>query len=117
MKKDKKGRVVYKPKKGQPSRFPKGVSGNLKGRPKGSGNKLCLTSFVKAIKYVEEENEERFMISWLRSAWGDSAAMSEIANYMLPKLRSIEGLVTTFESSMDDDLAKKIQDELRERYK
>ena len=116
MSKDEKGRIIFKPIKGKPSRFPPGVSGNLQGRKKGSFNRFSIAGFAKAIKYVAEENKEEFMIAWLRSAWGIPAAMSEIANYMLPKLKSTESTVTTFESSMSEELAKTIQDKLKERY-
>ena len=105
-------------KKGTPGPFRKGFDPgrNLKGRPKGSGNKFSIATFAKAIKSVEHDKKQQFMIAWLESAWGDASSMSEIMNYMLPKLRSIEGLFTTFENSMSDDIAKVIQKKLQERY-
>ncbi len=42
--------------------------------------------------------------------------MSKVVEFMLPKLRSVEGTITTFESSMDDELAQSIQNKLKERY-
>jgi len=103
---------------GTPGPFKKGFDPgrNLKGRPKGSFNKFSIAKLQRAIKSIEYEKQEAFMIAWLKAAWGNTDAMSAIANYMLPKLKSIEGLVATFDASMSDDLAKGIQDKLRERY-
>lgn len=97
-------------------RFPPGVSGNPKGRPKGSKNKFSIAELAQAIKKVERQKQKKFMLAWVEAAWGDPDKMSNIANYMLPKLKSIEGIITSFESSMSDELAKSIQDKLRERY-
>ena len=103
---------------GSPGPFKKGFDPgrNLGGRPKGSKNKFSISALQHAMKAVEFNKQQTFMAAWIESAWGDATAMSNIANYMLPRLKSIEGLVTTFESSMSDDLAKTIQDKLRERY-
>lgn len=89
---------------------------NPKGRPKGSMNRFSIAGLVKAIKSVEDEKKEAFMIAWLESAWGNASDMTAVMNYLLPRLRSIEGLVVTYESSMTDDIAKAIQDKLKEKY-
>lgn len=107
---------LHKPVKGEPSRFAKGVSGNPNGRPKGSKNRFSIADLANAIKTVEKTKHKKFMEVWIECSWGDAAAMSNIANYMLPKLKSIEGFVATFVDSMEDDMAKTIQDRLKERY-
>ncbi len=115
-KKDEQGRPIYKPTKGLLSRWPKGVSGNLKGRVKGSRNKFSIAALARAIKFVEQEEKEQFMVNWIKAAWGKPDAMNAVVNYMLPRLKSIEGINTNFEASMDDDLARNIQKELCKRY-
>ncbi len=96
-------------KKGQPSPNPKG-------RKKGSTNRFSVADIAKAIKFVEQDKQQSFMAAWISSAWGNASDMSKIVEFMLPKLKSIEGLMATFESSMTDDLAKSIQDKLRKQY-
>ncbi len=113
---DAQGRPIYKATPGRPSRFPKGVSGNLKGRTKGTGNKFSIVSFAKAIKSVEFDKKEQFMIAWLDAAWRNPGAMSDIMNYMLPKLKSVENLNVDFNAAMSDELANSIQQKLRKRY-
>jgi len=97
-------------------RFLKGVSPNPKGRPKGSINHFSIAELRRAIKAVERRKQKDFMEAWIEAAWGDAKAMSNIANYMLPKLRAIEGLVNLVDSSMDDALAETIRNKLRERF-
>ncbi len=116
MKKDKKGRPVYKPPKRGISRFPKGVSGNLKGRPKGSTNRYSISDLIKSIKFVEQDKQQTFMAAWVEAAWGNASDMSKIVEFMLPKLKSIEGLIATFESSMTDNMADEIREQLTKRF-
>ena len=103
---------------GTPGPFKKGFDPgrNLGGRPKGSANKFSIAELQRAIKFVERDKQKTFMAAWIESAWGDATAMGKIANYMLPRLKSIEGVVATFESSMSDELAEAIQKKLKERY-
>lgn len=116
LKRDTKNRIIYKPTKGKPSRFPKGVSGNLKGRPKGSTSRFSIYDLKRAIKSVEHDKKQAFLISWLESAWDDAGDMSKIIEFMMPKLRSIEGFVSTFDGDMTDKIAASIQKRLKERF-
>lgn len=103
---------------GGKTKFKKGhPSANPKGRPVGSTNRFSIVGLAKAIKGVEITKQQTFMAAWIEAAWGDAGDMSKIIEFMLPKLRSIEGVVTTLEASMSTDLAKSIQDELRKRFK
>ena len=56
------------------------------------------------------------MEAWIEAAWGDPKAMGNIANYMLPKLRAIEGVMGLVETSMDDATAEAIRNKLKERF-
>lgn len=94
----------------------KGQVLNPNGRPKGSTNKYSIADLRKAIQHVEKKKHKTFMVAWIESAWGDSTAMSRIAEFMLPKLRSIEGMITTLEGNMSDDMAEEIQEKLRKRF-
>jgi len=86
------------------------------GRPKGSRNKFSIADLAAAIKTVEKEKRRSFMEAWVEAAWGNAKAMSSIANYMLPKLRAIEGVMGLVETSMDDATAESIRNKLRERF-
>lgn len=96
--------------------FVKGFVTNPNGRPKGSTNRFSIADLRKSIENVEKKKRKKFMEAWIESSWGDANAMSNIANYMLPKLRSIEGAIGLVESSMSDELAISIQQKLKERF-
>lgn len=116
LKRDEKGRPIYKPEKGKPSRFPPGVSGNLKGRKKGSVNPFSISTMAKAIKSVEYDKKVQFLIAWIDASWENPSAMSEIMNYMMPKLKSIESLNASVDVSMSDEEAHIIREKLKERF-
>lgn len=114
----KKRKPVWKPKPGVPSRFPKGTSGNPNGRPKGTPNKFSIAELWDAIRQVEKtKNKKKILISFVEQAYNNPTIMIALMKKLLPDLRSIEGTLGLFESTMDDDVAKAIQDKLRERYK
>jgi len=113
----KNGNGDWKPGKGNISRFPKGVSGNPNGRPKGSKNKFSITELVQAIKSVEKKKKKGFMERWIELTWNDANAMSNVMNYMLPKLRATEGTLTTFETSMSDEDSAAIRKKLAKQWK
>ncbi len=121
-KKDSKGRPVYEAPKHGKSRWPKGVSGNLKGRKKGSTNRYSTNDIIRAIKFVEQTNaadgegSDTFLGAWIKAAWGNAADMAKLMRFMLPELKSIEGIIGTFDASMSDERALEIQKELLQRY-
>jgi len=103
---------------GSPGRYQKGFDPgrNLAGRPKGSTNRFSIADLRRSIENVERKKHQKFMEAWIEAAWGDANAMNSIANYMLPKLRAIEGAIGLVESSMTDDVAQTIQQKLKERF-
>ena len=112
----KKKKVKAKIRRTSEGKYVKGECGNPSGRPKGSTNRYSLPDLMSAIKVVEKKKQKTFLQKWIESAWGNANDMSKIMEFMLPRLKSIEGLMATFESSMTDDLAKSIQDKLRKQY-
>jgi len=116
LKKKKKEKAIYKPKPGKPSRFPKGVSGNPDGRPKGSKNHYSIAELWHAIERVEKKKSKSLLEAFAEQAYDNSAIMTALMKKLLPDLKAIEGLVATFESSMSDEMAKLLQDKLKERY-
>jgi len=120
---DSKGRIIYKPKKGEPSRFPKGVSGNLNGRTKGSLNRYSIVDLFKAINKIENAKSKsgkkirkKILDTFVMQAYDNPALMTSLMKKLLPDLKSVESLVTSFETSMSDEMAEEIQKKLKERY-
>ena len=102
----------------QPGQFQRGEDSKRKGngRPKGSTNRFSIADLKRSIEAVEKKKKKSFLEAWIEAAWGDANAMSNVANYMLPKLRAIEGIMGLVESSMDDAMAETIRQKLKERF-
>jgi len=95
-------------------KFPKGVCGNPKGRPKGSKNKYSVADLQAAIEAVEKKKGKTFLQAWVDAAWGDATDMAAVANFMMPKLRAIEQ-ITLAADSMSDEEAEDIRKEKKEQ--
>lgn len=95
-------------------KFPKGVCGNPKGRPKGSGSKYTAEDLHAAIEAVEKLKEKTFLEAWVEAAWGNATDMASVAGFMLPKLRAIEQITYTADS-MSDEEAEDIRKEKKEQ--
>jgi len=109
--------AVMPAKSGQPGQFKKGHDPRrCGGRPKGTPNRFSISDLAAAIKKVERKKHRSFMEVWIESGWGNPVAMDNIMHYMLPKLRSIEGVVATTEFGMSDELAEAIRNKLGKRY-
>lgn len=99
---------------GGATRWKKGQSGNPKGGKKGTGHKLSIKKLAKAIKFVEVEQQETFLIAWLRCSWNDPTAMNNIAHYYLPTRKSID-MTISMEESMSNDYAKELSAAIQSR--
>ena len=97
--------------------FVPGSSGNPAGRIKGSTNRYSIKTLMDAIAKVEGKQGKPLLQHFISEAYHDKTVLVAVMKKVLPDLKSIESLVTSFESAMDDTLAKEIQDELKERYK
>ena len=96
-------------------KFPKGVCGNPKGRPKGSKNKYSVADLQAAIEAVEKKKGKTFLQAWVDAAWGDATDMAAVANFMMPKLRAIEQITLAADSASDEQ-AEKWRAEMYERF-
>jgi len=96
-------------------KFPKGVCGNPKGRPKGSGHKYSATDLETAIQKVEEQKDTTFLEAWIKAAWGDAGDMALVANFMMPKLRAIEQLTIPM-SDLSEEETEKWREEFKKRF-
>lgn len=110
-----------KPKGKKPKRAANGQlleCGNPNGRPKGSKNHYSIAELWGAIKEVESKGgKKKILTAFVEQAYDNPTIMIALMKKLLPDLRSIEGALGLFESTMDDELAKAIQDKLKERYK
>lgn len=104
--------------KGNGGKFTKGAwTGNNKGRPKGSKNKFSIAELQQAMKNCEKRERMSFMEAWIECAWGNPGDMATIANFMLPKLKSIEQIIVPGESTEGRKRNLEIQRVLQDRCK
>ena len=120
LKKKKKVKKAEKPKRkgvrrAPDGKYPKGVCGNPKGRPKGSKNKYSVAELAEAIGIVEGKKGGAFLVTWVEAAWGDADKMANVAGFMMPKLRAIEQVTFAADSASDEE-AEKWRKEMYERF-
>ncbi len=122
MKKKKKKAITskvkgHKPKRDSQGHILPGECGNPNGRPKGSANRYSLPDFWHAIQKVEnQKGRKKLLEHFIERAYVEDSVLVALMKKLLPDLKSIEGFMATFESSMTDELAKSIQDKLRKKY-
>jgi len=98
------------------SLFVPGCSANPAGRPKGSKSRYSIKHLMDAIADVEKIQGKQLLQVFVGKAYEDKAVMIALMKKLLPDLKSIDTLMATFETAMDDELAIKIKEELRARY-
>ena len=97
-------------------KYPAGVSGNPNGRPKGSSNKFSIKELVQAIRDVEEERKMPLLKHFVNGAYDNPTVLIALAKKLLPDLKSIEGLLATYDATMTDEVAEAIRKKLLKRY-
>ncbi len=94
--------------------FKKGFTANPNGRPKDTS---FMDEFRLALRTTEKKQRMTILEHFCAQAYTDNRVLTACVDRMLPALKSIEGAIATFETSMTDELAKAIQDKLKERFK
>lgn len=106
----------HKPRRAANGQLLPGECANLNGRPKGSKNRYSIAELWNAIKVVEKKKRKPLLQHYAEQAYAEPMILVSIMKKLLPDLKGIEGFVATFEASMTDELAKKIQGKLKERF-
>lgn len=110
MVKKKKVKILRDPITG---RIKKGAVLNPKGRPL-LPEVVLLRKAVKAASMAKKKDFYRHVVE---RAFVNDAVLIALMKKFVPDLKSYQGIITTFEASMDDELAKTIQQKLyKERY-
>lgn len=110
-------KAAWKPEKGSITKYPKGVSGNPSGRPKGSKNKGSMAELNEAIRDVAKKKRKSILRHFVEEAYVDNTVLIALMKKLCPDLRSTEGTMVTFESSMPDEEAAAIRKILLMRWK
>ncbi len=76
------------PKKSGNPKWKKGISGNPKGRPKGSGSHL--PELLAAIEKVEKKNGFDYFETMVLKSLDEPTLMNAIARKLIPDLKAIE---------------------------
>lgn len=112
---EKQQKSTTKPKKrvvGRP--FPKGVSGNPKGRPK-----LGCTNFdnlLRAVRNVENKEGKKLLEHFIGKGFANDTVLVAVMKKLYPDLKSVEQ-VTYSDSSMSNQEAEDIRKELFKRFR
>ena len=92
-------------------RWPKGTSGNAKGRPAGTS---ATDYALNALRKVERETGKNLLEHLFKQALKDNKVLPKAVSFVVPTLKSV-AVSGIDEGGMSDEEAKEIQDELRSR--
>lgn len=115
-----KRRYPKRPKKPKEPKAGRDVKGRLlKGtviNPHGRPALPEVQLLREAVEAVGKRKKKSFYKLVAEKAYEDNSVLIALLRKFTPDLKAIESVVTTFEASMSDELAKAIQDELRGRF-
>jgi hypothetical protein len=106
--------VIYNKMKSKHS-FPKGVSGNPEGRPKGAVNKVTRSLRESITSFLEDRFDE-VKTTWDKLSDKDKVNFyRDLLQYAIPRLQNTE-LKTDFDTLTDEDLDKIINELKKQAY-
>lgn len=106
--------VTKRGKKSWGKPFPKGVSGNPKGRPKLGSTKL--DNLLRAVRNVEQKIGANLLEHFIERGFVSDSVLSAVMKKLYPDLKSIEQ-VTLAADSMTEKEASDIRKEMAKRFR
>lgn len=107
------GALLHKTAQG---RFIKGSPGANAGTKKSRRNRLTMKDLLIALEHVEAKMNLSILEHFVRRAYEDNPVLIALMKKLLPDLKSIEQFSIGSSMEMDEQTARDVQEEFRQRF-